>query len=85
MIILEVAQGYTTNLSDRDKDEVVKEFERTDKARAERYPQTLPYHHQWWRVFEAPDNHTATWGYEWYQVMADGRLKMHSAQYDSSG
>ena len=47
------------------------------------------YHQPSWREREIPDHEVAMarapFGCEWYAVGDDGRLFLHSADYDSSG
>lgn len=86
MTIIEVPQGHYRNLANRDKDEIISFFKECDADFLARHPQCVAYHRPSWRLLEDVDaRNTAPWGYEWYEVMADNRLRVHSAQYDSSG
>jgi hypothetical protein len=50
-----------------------------------KHPQCAPFHRPCWVERDVPADQTAPWGCEWYEVEADGRLRMHSFEYDSTG
>jgi hypothetical protein len=85
MTIIEIPQGYYNDLTGVPKDEALDAFAQHDAEFLEKWPSARPYHRPSWREFEAPDDERAPWGYEWYVIDEAGLLKMHSAQYDSSG
>jgi hypothetical protein len=85
VIVIQLPQGYWPNLSGTDKDRALSAFAAADKAFLVKHPQCAKYHRPSWREFDARESETAPWGHEWYVVDADGRLQMHSADYDSSG
>ena len=49
------------------------------------HPESRKYFFRHWRVLEATDGERAPWGREWWAEEERGRLRMHSARYDSSG
>lgn len=86
MIVLELAQGHYGRIPEGSlKERVIRNLESADRTFLTNNPQCAPYHRPSWRLVTVPDHMTAPWGHEWYQVLDDGRLTMHSAQYDSSG
>ena len=85
MIIIELPQGYYGDLTGTPKDEALAAFKAADDAFLAEHPDCAKWHRPCWREFEARENQTAPWGHEWYVVDEAGLLKMHSAQYDSSG
>jgi len=84
MTILQIPQGYARNLSGRSKVKTLEEFAQRDVEFLFNFPSCVPYHRPAWLELEVPDDKTAPWGHEWYQVLPDGTLQMHSADYDSS-
>ncbi len=85
MTIIEVPQGYWLDLTGTPRDVALASFAKHDAAFLAEHPSAAKYHRPSWREFEVGANDTAPWGYEWYAIDEAGLLKMHSAQYDSSG
>lgn len=86
MRILELPQGYYTDLTGLPRVGVLEQFARDAAAFLEKFPGARPYHRPCWREFDVPDTtKRAPWGYEWYTVDDQGLLQSHSAQHDSSG
>lgn len=83
MTILEVKQGHTRNLTGMLLSDVTTALQKYDEDFHRRNPGCVPL--QAWSVIDVPEGKTARWGHEWYSVDADQRLRIHSAQYDSSG
>ena len=84
MIILQIPQGYASGMEGQPKLQVLALFAARDAEFLLQHPQCLPYHRPAWLELDVPDDKTAPWGHEWYQVLPDGTLQMHSADYDSS-
>ena len=84
MTIIQIPQGYWNSLDGVPKEQALGAFVKHDAEFLLRHPQCAPYHRPSWVEMDVPDHRTAPWGHEWYQVMGDGLLKMHSADYDSS-
>jgi hypothetical protein len=85
MTILEIEQGHYGDLTGMTRDEAVVMFAGDAEAFLEKHPSARRYHRTCWVELKVADTRTAPWGYVWYVIDADGLLKMHSAQYDSSG
>lgn len=85
MTIIQIPQGYYSNLDGISKDDAVASFIQNDAAFLARNPSCIPYHQPSWRELMVPEDRTAPWGHEWYVVDEAGALRRHSAQYDSSG
>lgn len=85
MKIIEIAQGRYRRLDGADAKEALAAFKQDDEEFLAQNPRCRKYHQPCWRQLEVRDDERAPWGHEWYVVDEAGRLKMHSAQYDSSG
>lgn len=85
MTVIEIMQGFYGNITGNEKGETLAQFARDDAHFLVNNPRCAAYHHPCWREREVPDTATAPWGHEWYIIDEAGRLKLHSAQYDSSG
>lgn len=83
MTILELAQGHFSDLTGMTWADAVQMFRQQDEAFRAKYPATA-YHYQPWHEREVQNGATAPWGFEWY-IEQDGLLRLHSANYDSSG
>jgi hypothetical protein len=85
MTIIEIRQGWSNDLTGTPKDEALAALVKAEADFLEKYPHAAQYHRPGWSERTVDDWKTAPWGYVWYQVDEAGLLKMHSAQYDSSG
>jgi hypothetical protein len=85
MKILQLPQGYYGDLTGMPELEAIAEFVIQDLTFLERNPQCAKYHRKSWQEIEVRDTETAPWGYVWWTIDEDGKLRLHSAHYDSSG
>ncbi len=85
MRIIELHQGYYSDLSGVPHATALLMFTAGDADFLARNPKCALYHRPSWREFEARETETAPWGHEWWVVDTDGLLRLHSAYYDSSG
>lgn len=85
MTIIELSQGRYRDLSGTPKLAALAMFIQHDIEFVAANPSCAKYHQPAWRELVVADTEKAPWGYEWYIVDEAGLLKMHSAQYDSSG
>ncbi len=85
MTILEIAQGRYQDLTGEPLEDTLAAMKQHDEEFLQKYPSCAKYHRPCYSVREVPEGKTAPWGYEWYQVDADQRLRIHSVQHDSSG
>jgi hypothetical protein len=83
MTILELPQGYYTDLTGIKRHQALAIFAIDQKNFEHKYPHLAPVS-PCWHEYEVEDTKTAPWGYEWYTIDAAGVLKRHSAHYDSS-
>lgn len=84
MTVVELEQGHYRDLTGTPKDDALVMFARDAEAFLEKHPDCRKYHRPCWRERDVPDQQTAPWGHEWYEVTAEGTLQWHSAFYDSS-
>jgi hypothetical protein len=83
MTILELPQGYFDRLDGTTRADAVAAFAAFNADMDAKFPGRSS--RQFWREFDAPETATAPWGHEWWLVDEFGRLRLHSADYDSSG
>jgi hypothetical protein len=83
--VLELPQGYYADLTGMTWDDAMQMFKRDDEQFLRAYPHTRCFHRARCRELEVDETRTAPWGHEWYVADEAGKLRMHSAHYDSSG
>ena len=89
MTVLELPQGHGwKSYEGKTLDEAVTQLRQWDEdfivQLLPKLPNIRQTHRPSWVKLEVPDTATAPWGTEWYRVGEDGRLFLHSADYDSS-
>jgi len=86
MRVLQLPQGHVrpADFAGQTLDDALLDLRAWDAAFTEKF-QLQAAHRPSWQELDVEDGARVPWGYEWYRVGDDGRLFLHSADYDSSG